>query len=105
MLFECPVLDTLKGEITENNQTLNFFLNHDNSVMGSSNQNLIKRAAENILMCALNFTYYKNRNANKIITAKFLVESIFNLINVDMDKMLTAINMVKASRLFLNDGD
>ena len=54
---------------------------------------------------SLHTTYYKNRNANKIITAKFLVERIFNLINVDMDKMLTAINMVEASRLFLNDGD
>lgn len=75
--------------------------------MGSMNQNPVKRTAENIFMSAFNFIYYKNRNANRIITAKFLVKSIFNLINVETDKieLLTAINMLKASDLYLNDGE
>ena len=107
MLFECPVLETLKFEITEENQTLKFLLNNENAVMGSMNQNPVKRTAENIFMSAFNFIYYKNRNANRIITAKFLVKSIFNLINVETDKieLLTAINMLKASDLYLNDGE
>ena len=107
MLFECPVLDAIKLEITNDNQTLKFLLNYDDTVMGSMNQNPIKRTAENILICAFNFIYYKYRNSNFFVTANFIVENIFNLINVDTNKieLQTAIKMIKASSLYINDGE
>ena len=102
MLFECPVLVECKKLIAGNNQLLNFLLRPENSLLGSVNENPIKRVAENLLLCAFQFIYYKNRNVNNLLTAKFMVKNIYDLIYVETEKieLKYAINMIKSCSMY-----
>ena len=102
MISECPILLELKNQVAVNNKALEFLLKPENSLLGSVNTNPVKRSAENLLLCAFTYAYYKYRNVNKLLTAEFLVREIIELICIDIEQIeiKTAFSLIKTSNFF-----